>query len=351
MNLYIHIPFCLSRCNYCHYTSFVIKKDNEKIKEYFAALKKEFQTREIDKIDTIYFGGGTPSLVPTIILENFLNKIYPKFINSKIEITMEVNPRNINEEYIKEISKIGINRISIGIQSFAYENVLKKLNRKYDNFQEKDLDIVFKYFTNVNFDIIQQLPFTDYKIFKNDLKKAFSYPIKHIAIYEYENYNNLENVQKGEEIERMEKYKTYILNKNKFERYEISNYAKKGYYCKHNLDFWLWKDYIGLGCSAVSQVKNIIRENPYNLKDYFNGKYKEYKLTEKEILDNFLARKLRTKFGFTKKEFKKFFKINFKIKREYKKFFVKDNKRIILNRKGMDFIGLLMKSYFFNEEF
>lgn len=293
MNTYIHIPFCNSKCRYCNIPGYTGISDNI-INQYFYTLKQEICKRLKVKISTIYIGGGSPSLVPIKKWEEFFNFIQKKnILKDDIEISIELNPNQIDYDYLINLKNIGINRLSFGIQTFN-KSILSKLNRDNGSDILTKFDDIFKIFYNVNGDLILGIPYSNFKIFKNDLKIMTSYPFTHLSIYKYENYNDLNNLPPEKELIDMIYYKDRLLSIKSFVKYEVSNYAKIGLLCKHNYDFWNNKDYIGIGAGAVSQTGYYIRENTNDIMQYINNiQYSEYKLTEKEYKSNQLLRSER----------------------------------------------------------
>jgi len=265
--LYIHIPFCDSKCNYCAFNSYT--NLNHLKKEYFNAIKKQYRN-EVNsnlKFETVFIGGGTPSTMPIDFYKK-LFKLIEKNIKNTKEITIESNP-NVKKEWLKEIKNLGVNRISFGVQSFN-EKKLKFLNRNHSSNQAiKSIENAKKVgFENINIDLIYATKLDNKKLLENDLKIAFNLPINHISAYsltiekgtkfEGKNYYRLEN----EELE------IYFINKikEKFFQYEISNYGK---ICLHNLGYWMGKEYIGIGAGAVGFKKLRIENGEWKIIRYY----------------------------------------------------------------------------------
>lgn len=274
VGIYIHIPFCKQKCTYCDFYS---KKFNTEIyNKYIDALIKQIQNEYIidDKIlkkditiDTIFFGGGTPSILDTRDIQKILDVIKLKYILDKdIEITIECNPESITEEKVKKYKEIGINRVSIGLQT-ADDRLLKLIGRihTYQQF-EYAYDIVSKYFKNINVDLMYALPTQTTKNLEDTLKKVIAKNPTHISLYSLilsgktkmyqdiqKNKYNLDTDEEEKQIELAQK----ILKQNNYLMYEVSNYAKKGYECKHNLNCWMQKNYIGYGVAASSYIGNL----------------------------------------------------------------------------------------------
>jgi len=261
MLLYIHIPFCDSKCAYCAFNSYVDKFHLKK--EYMKALKtqlnqelKRFNVNKKD-IETIFIGGGTPSTVsPKLYAPLF--KILKPFLKSDAEITSEANPNSATYEWLSGMFELGVNRISFGVQSFN-ENKLKLLNRAHNSKQAKDSIINAQKigFKNISLDLIYATYGDTKELLNNDLTQAFKLPINHLSAYAL----TIEEGTTFESKPQMSKEKIELtswlfksISNNGFEQYEISNFGS--YKSEHNLGYWHYKDYIGLGSGAVGKLKN-----------------------------------------------------------------------------------------------
>lgn len=282
--LYIHIPFCDHKCIYCDFYS-IITSDN--IEHFLSALKKEadyysslYLTNRV--ITSLFFGGGTPSLMSTEYIFEIINHLKSKFhFSAEAEITLETNPGTVNKEKLIGFRNSGINRISIGIQSFD-ENDLKFLTRIHD--KQTAIKTVYNAaeagFENINIDLIFNLPEQSKEKWKLNLQQAIELPIKHISAYSLilERGTILNKlvldgkVQIQDEDYDAELYELTIdfLSENGFMQYEVSNFAKPGYECIHNKAYWHHQDYISLGPSAHSFVENKRWWNYSSLKRYIN---------------------------------------------------------------------------------
>jgi oxygen-independent coproporphyrinogen III oxidase len=340
MNVYIHIPFCKQKCQYCNVVSFT-KINETRVKKYFEALKNEILSRLHTNITTIYIGGGSPSLVPVIIWSDFFKFLNRNYSLKNIEISIELNPSEINYSYLQNLKSFGINRISFGIQTLDID-ILNKLNRFNASNIIQVFEFIFKIFSNVNIDLIFGLPFSNYKIFKNDLKVLLNFPFTHLSIYDYENYNDLNNLPNEKDLISMEYYKNRLLKIKGFTKYEISNYAKNEKYSLHNIDFWNGKDYLGFGLSAVSQIDNIVRENTEELSTYIlDLKYNEYQMTKIEHIENYISRRLRIIGGFNINDFKKKFGFEFSLSKDID--YLKINDKIIVEEEGLKILNQIIK--------
>ena len=264
--LYIHIPFCKVKCVYCDFYS--ITKKEDQIPLFTQCLLEEID-RYKDyagkwKFNTIFFGGGTPSLLPAQYLEQILQKLHDTFDTSNVEeITLEANPGEASLNHLKDIRKLGINRLSIGLQSFD-DKVLKLLGRlhKSDNCF-KTFDNARKAgFDNINTDMIFNIPGLSVEKWKKDLNKLLKLEPEHISAYSLtvEPSTKLFNLVKNKELlmplEKIDIEQFFLtqemLSKNGFLHYEISSYAKKNMECKHNLHYWNLSPYLSFGPSAHS---------------------------------------------------------------------------------------------------
>ena len=275
--IYIHIPFCKQACHYCHFHfSTSIKKKDEMV----LALAKEIQMRKNDLLDsalhldsarcdknevieTIYFGGGTPSTLQIADLKFLINSICENYIVSeKPEITLEANPDDLSEDYLIELSEIGINRLSIGIQSF-FEDDLKLMNRAHNAVEAKKcLEIATQYFDNICLDLIYGMPSMSNEKWQQNIETALSFGIPHISSYALtvEPKTALSKLiqtgkiaqPKDEVAEAHFQILVETLEANGFIHYELSNFGKENYFSKNNSAYWLGKKYIGIGPSAHS---------------------------------------------------------------------------------------------------
>jgi oxygen-independent coproporphyrinogen-3 oxidase len=262
--IYIHIPFCKQACHYCdfHFSTSLKKKD-----DLISALKKELVLRkgefENQTVNTIYFGGGTPSLLSNAELEDILNAVYTNYkISETPEITLEANPDDLSKERIIALSKSPINRLSIGIQSF-FEADLKLMNRAHNSIEAKSCIVeAVKYFNNISVDLIYGIPDATNEQWIENIETALSFGIPHISSYALtvEPKTALASMIKQGKINNVDDEKAqeqfYILKEKLdeagFEHYELSNFAKPGFYSQNNSAYWLGKSYIGIGPSAHS---------------------------------------------------------------------------------------------------
>ena len=286
LGIYVHIPFCKSKCIYCDFISFQGKE--EMIAKYIDTLLEEISTCDLNKeeylVKTIYFGGGTPSFIDSKNIESILNILKEKFnLSSDVEITIEVNPGTVTKEKLTEYFRCGINRLSIGLQS-TNDNLLKLIGRihTYQEFLDTYNFAREVGFKNINVDLILGLPTETLQDIEEDLNKIVSLNPEHISCYSLiveegtkleEKIKNRELMLLPEELER----KMYWKIKNTLEEkgyihYEISNFARLGYESKHNLACWNQEEYIGFGLAAHSYINNKRYSNTEDLDKYIEQK-------------------------------------------------------------------------------
>lgn len=292
LGIYIHIPFCKQKCYYCDFISYANKE--EKIQEYIKCLQKEIEMEsekyknEEYEITTIYIGGGTPSFIDASYIERIINTIKQNYkLYENPEITIEVNPGIINEEKIKKYKDIGINRISIGLQT-TKDNLLKQIGRihTYEEFLNCYKIVKKIGIDNINVDLMLGLPNQTLGDLKESLIEVINLKPNHISLYSLILEENTilekmvsQNMAKlpEEDLEREMYWTTKdILEENGYIHYEISNFSKKGYESKHNLNCWNQKEYLGFGVAAHSYIKNKRYCNTNNIEEYIknvqNGK-------------------------------------------------------------------------------
>ena len=292
VGIYVHIPFCKQKCKYCDFVSFQCMEDKEE--EYFSCLIEEIvdKSKELknDKIsvDTIYIGGGTPSIVKTGYVQGIINTIFDNYkVEKNAEITIEVNPGTVDEEKMRKYYETGINRISIGLQS-ANDKLLNMLGRihTYSEFEKAYCYARKAGFKNINVDLMIGLPNQTMDDVKESLQRIIKKSPEHISVYSLiveENTKMYDLIETGklqlpnEELEREMYWKVKeILESNGYEHYEISNFSKPGYQSKHNSNCWKQHDYLGFGLAAHSYYDGMRYSNIDNLKQYIdNMKNKE----------------------------------------------------------------------------
>ncbi|MDY8134815.1 radical SAM family heme chaperone HemW [Aquimarina sp. 2201CG5-10] len=331
--IYIHIPFCKQACHYCdfHFSTSMKKKD-----EMIFAICNEIKLRrtEIDDyavIETIYFGGGTPTVLSVTALRFIIDTIYENYLVAEdVEITVEANPDDLTEEKIKSLANSPVNRLSIGIQSF-FEKDLKLMNRAHSAQEAKKcLSFASQYFKNISIDLIYGIPNLSIEEWKQNIEFALNSGVPHISCYALTVEPNTPLpalIKKGEippvEEELAQKHfeiLVHSLEKAGFEHYELSNFGKKGYFSKNNTAYWLGKHYLGIGPSAHSfngqqrswNLNNNIKyikalqqnELPKEIEDLTpNDKYNEYVMTGLRTIWGVSLLKINNEFGNSYKEY------------------------------------------------
>ena len=316
MSIYIHIPFCNSICTYCDFCK--IFYDKKYINDYLNNLEQEIKVRyKSEIVNTIFIGGGTPSSLDDEELIRLMNIIEIFKLNDNYEFTVECNIESITENKLKIMKKYGVNRISIGVESFD-NSIIKLLGR---NHTKKDvynkMGIVKRYFSNINIDLIYAA-YDDINILKSDIDCFLKLDIPHISTYSLiieDNtmlkINGMKNIDEDIDYE-MYKYIEDALEKNDYIHYEISNYAKNGYQSKHNLVYWNNEEYYGFGLSSTSYINNERITNTKNLRKYLNGEYLDTSVYEdKDIrMENEIMLGLRKLDGIDLDRFKEKFNVS-----------------------------------------
>lgn len=326
--IYIHIPFCKQACHYCdfHFSTSMKKKD-----EMILALANELKLRktefENEIVETIYFGGGTPSILQIADLRFLIETVYDNYsIIENPEITLEANPDDLSEDRIIELSRTKINRLSIGIQSF-FEDDLKLMNRAH-NAEEaiKCLEIATQYFDNISLDLIYGIPGMTSEIWKKNIEIALSFGLPHISSYALTVepktalhkliQNGAIKNPKDEVAQEHFSILVELLEANDFIHYELSNFGKVNYFSKNNSSYWLGKKYIGIGPSAhsynrISRSWNVsnnslyikaIQENqlPNEVETLtISDRYNEYIMTGLRTIWGVSLDNIETEFGIT----------------------------------------------------
>lgn len=292
-SVYIHIPFCSSICSYCDFCKMLY--DDIWAEEYLNHLEKEIKSYyDYDEIKTLYIGGGTPSVLSVSNLNKLMNitKIFKR--NYLEEFTFEMNVNDITEEKLLILKQNGVNRISIGVESFNKYN-LKFLNRKHTKEEIiNNVNLVKKYFENVSIDLIYALPIESYETVKKDLKEVLKLDVPHISTYSLIIENNtvlkIKNTKPiDEEIDyKMYNYIVKTLKKKGYNHYEISNFAKEGHESKHNLTYWNNEEYYGFGLGAHGFISELRYENTRSFNTYLKDEYRfnEMFLSVREDMEN-----------------------------------------------------------------
>lgn len=326
-SVYIHIPFCEHICHYCDFNKFFIK--NQPVNRYLEALEMEMintlRRFQIDRVDTIFVGGGTPTALTMEQLEKLLKSIqkqFSPFLNENFEYTFEANPGHLSREKLMLLKESAVNRLSFGVQVFD-DHLLEKIGRTH---RAKDVFYTINLakevgFHNINVDLIYGLPGQTIESFRDTLTQAFTLDVQHFSGYSLQIepktvFYNL--MQKGklklptEEIEA-EMYAVLLdeMASHRYNQYEISNFARTGFESKHNLTYWKNEEYFGIGAGAHSYVAGIRRANAGPLKQYVSlieesgfPYIEEHVVTKQEKMEEELFLGLRRTIGISKERFK-----------------------------------------------
>ncbi|MCE9674247.1 radical SAM family heme chaperone HemW [Paraclostridium bifermentans] len=364
LGLYIHVPFCAQKCYYCDFNSYKINSNQKK--EYLINIEREmkfYKDEFKDKcFDTVFFGGGTPSILTVDELQELVNNINENFnIKKDAEITIECNPGTINREKLEAMKKMGINRLSIGLQ--ATQNYhLKSIGRihTYEEFEKNYYDALDIGFENINIDLMYALPNQKTQEWKDTLDKIIKLNPSHISAYSlileegtklYDMYQNKEFELLDEDTDiNMYNYTIDTLKRHGYNQYEISNYSKEDLECKHNIIYWKCDNYLGLGPGASGFIGDTRYSNIEDICEYnkcimqnIRPVSEEIELTKKDKIEEFIFMGLRMNEGINVDIFKERFDTDFYdiyqavmdklIKRELVRF---DGKNISLTQKGRE---------------
>ncbi len=290
--LYIHIPFCVQKCKYCDFVSFA---DCEEEKDrYLSRLFDEFKLYRDTEIDTVFIGGGTPTSLPADRMEALLKEINENFcLLSNCEFTVEANPKTLDKHKLEILKRGGVNRLSIGVQSFNDEE-LKAIGRIHTAKDAIDTFVLAREcgFDNISLDFMSALPNQNLDSFKNNIASAIALNPEHISCYSlileegtplFSEFEDGKLNLPSEENEReMYEYACRALKEADYMQYEISNFAKKGKESRHNIKYWKCKEYIGVGLAAHSYIDDMRFSNTSDMKQYLMGYYKK---DDCELLD------------------------------------------------------------------
>ena len=380
LELYIHIPFCVKKCDYCDFLSFPAE---EKLQEdYVEALKKELAFYGIKYKDrgvtTIFIGGGTPSWLREESMQAVMEAVYKNFsVDRDAEITIECNPGTVTDRKFEIYKETGINRLSIGLQS-AHNEELKRIGRihTYEQFL-KTYDMARKHgFSNVNIDLMSSLPGQTSLIFADTLKKVIQLKPEHISAYSliieegtpfYRKYEeDAIRQEKGEPTQFLpseeEEYQTTkmtqrILKEAGYHWYEISNFAKPGYECRHNIGYWKRADYLGVGIGAASLIDNVRYSNTRDIYQYLKESSRHEtaeKVPREEQMEEFMFLGLRMPEGISRTEFEQNFHTTIEAvygdvlrRLQQEEMLIKKEGRILLTEKGMDLNNYVIGQFVF----
>ena len=325
--IYIHVPFCKQKCTYCDFASF--PKEIGKAESYFACLYREIKGRSIQYpktiVDTIYIGGGTPSVVDSKFIAGAIRQVKKCFtVKKDAEITIELNPGTVDENKIKDYLSVGINRFSIGLQT-GYDDQLKRLNRIHT---AKDFLLACKMLKgqNISADILIGLADQTAEQVKKTIDLAIAGGVSHISVYAltpevgtpiYTDYLNGELLSDDEVADIYDETVKYLKKKG-FNRYEVSNFAINGKYSRHNMNYWRRGEYIGVGVSASSFMEERRFTNTFKIDEYMNAviynknpEISSDNIEKEDAKFEFIMLALRTADGLSVKEFNQNFNADF----------------------------------------
>lgn len=374
LELYVHIPFCIRKCLYCDFLS--APADETTIHAYMKALQEEIRESAADFGDyivvSVFVGGGTPSIAWTKDMEDVLATIKQNFVLAEdAEITIEVNPGTVDDEKLKSYRAAGINRLSIGLQS-ARDEELFRIGRihTWQQFLDCYKAAVAAGFENVNVDVMSALPGQNLEQYLETLQKVLELRpgVTHISAYSliveegtklYEKVQNGEWQEPDEELDRLMYCRTKeILSQAGYQRYEISNYAKPGFECRHNCGYWQRREYIGFGIGAASFVSQRRFQNSADLLQYIQTptecREAEQKLSLQEQMEEFMFLGLRMTEGVSLKEFEQQFHVSMRqvyenvINQERKDGLLEyrdSGKRLALTERGLDLSNYCMHKF------
>ena len=378
LELYVHIPFCVRKCEYCDFLSAPAGADTQQ--EYVRNLLLEIEQKGVRctdyEVTTIFFGGGTPSILKAGWIADILDAIHRNFkVRKDAEITIECNPGTLTFEKLSIYKSAGINRISVGLQS-ASDAELRELGRihTYEDFL-KSYDLIRKKgFSNVNIDLMAALPGQTLKSYEQTLRRVLALKPEHISAYSliieegtpfYEKYEADELLrEKGEkpqmlpseETERLMYERTKeLLLAHGYERYEVSNYARRGYACRHNIGYWRRENYLGFGLGSASLLENERFHNTTDLTDYLGGDYLAYeqeKLDKKSQMEEFMFLGLRMTDGISTECFRQTFGLTVELvygpvleQQIADQLLRKEDGRIFLTERGLDVSNYVMAQF------
>ena len=313
--LYVHIPFCIKKCAYCDFNSFCASDITKE--KYIASMKKEMAEYKGTEVDTVYIGGGTPTTLTTVQLADLIDNVKRNFhLLENTEFTVEMNPKTADIKKLELLLKMGVNRLSIGVQSFC-DNELSALGRIHTASDAAEaISLARKAgFQNVSIDIMCAIPYQTMESLRKTIAMAISQKPDHISCYSLileEGTPLFDKVKSGEislcdeDTERkMYEYAVFTLEKNGYKQYEISNFAKDGKVSRHNIKYWTMEEYIGIGLSAHSMLCGKRYANTGDIDKYNLGHFREEStdLGEKDMMSEFMFLGLRMTEGVSENDF------------------------------------------------
>ncbi|MGM9948237.1 radical SAM family heme chaperone HemW [Floccifex sp.] len=349
MHAYVHIPFCDSICFYCDFC----RKIDQNKDIYLDALEREIHSLSFPSLDTLYFGGGTPSCLSTEQI-NRLCHMFSPYLKTNYEWTMECNPDSITEEKIKMMKECGINRISLGVQTF-HDSLLKQIGRKHN---VKDvyhcISLLRKYgFSNISIDLIYGLPNQSLQQVKEDLDCFLNLHLPHLSIYSLQiEENSIFGKQKLQPIDsdiEEQMYEIICESLKDYQHYEISSFCLDNQFSRHNLSYWKDLDFIGIGYGACGKENNIRYSHVSNYQDYLkqpNQRIYDYTSLEDQKFEAIMM-SLRTSFGLDVKTFNEKYQSDFykeyqDILLKYKDYFLIHENTCSCTQKGRDILNTIL---------
>lgn len=317
MGLYIHVPFCVKKCRYCDFVSYCGKEAD--YDAYIDALINEMSQYAGTAVDTVFIGGGTPTLLSSMQLKRLCGAVFKEFkLSGGFEFTVEANPGTIDSEKASVLLDMGVNRLSLGVQSFN-DNELKAIGRIHDAKTAYDTVLAAKRagFNNISIDLMTALPGQSMETLMNTLKVAAKLPLNHISAYsliiedgtplaaDYE--RGLLDIPDEDTDRDMYAAAKSFLESRGFYQYEISNYAMKGYESRHNIKYWECREYIGIGAAAHSYVDGVRYSNTSSLKEYMKGNFcggERDILSKDDMIFEFILMGMRMNRGISEAEFR-----------------------------------------------
>lgn len=377
LGLYLHFPFCIKKCHYCDFLSYEIV-DEETYMNYARAMALEInrwkETLSEYVIDTIFLGGGTPSLMTSQSMDFIIKALNQLNLSEDIEFTIEANPKTLDSSKLSYYKSSGINRLSIGVQSLD-DQVLQFLGRVHNtnDFLKNYHEARKVGFKNINVDLIFSIPNQSVLKWMNTIKQMIQLQPEHISVYSliieentplYDMKASGKIKELDDEIDREMYWSAMeVLEANGYNHYEISNLAKESYICQHNMKYWSMNEYIGMGAGAHSYFKgqrfsNECHINKYmeNANNNINNKVWQHQNTINDDISEFIFTGLRKRTGIHLEEFEKHFNTSIynyfdkqidQMTRE--KWMIQENNRLMLSNKGLDISNQILSQFILSE--
>lgn len=351
---YVHVPFCKSICFYCAFSRWIY--DETKVQQWLNQIQNEVAAKSISSLKTLYFGGGTPN---SLSEDDFIKlaSYFRSFLEDGYEWSVECNPEFVTQKQANLYHKLGVNRISLGVQTFSDKN-LQEIGRKHSVQSVYNAVSCFKKagIENISIDLIYGLPHQTLEDVKKDLEHAFSLNVCHLSIYSLQIEENsvfgrrhISNCDEDLEADMYE-YIVSECEKKGFKHYEISNFAKAGAFSKHNLHYWSDQDFYGIGCGASGKEKGVLYENTKNLQTYLKSGALPVYLKEDASFDAIMMA-LRTCFGLNVEKWQKryqkdFFALYKNVLKKYEKeYLIYEKPYLRPTPKGMEILNTILVDF------